>query len=701
MNLVLFENALEHLARIERVLEMPRGNLLLPMNLVLFENALEHLARIERVLEMPRGNLLLVGVGGSGKQSLTRLAAFAADCEMFEITLARGYNELLFRDDLKRLYSMCGNDNKKTVFLFTDAHVVEVTSPSEGFLELINNMLASGMVPALYAEDEKDGAINAVRDDVAKAGIVETKENCWNYFIDRCRDNLHVVLSMSPVGDSLRTRCRNFPGMVNNTTIDWFTPWPKEALISVAERFLASEDLEAVLRPKIVEALISVAERFLASEDLEAVLRPKIVEHFMNVHEVVRDKSAAYLSSVRRYNYVSPKNFLDFISNYKSQLGTKRTENEEMTKRLDGGLSKLIQAADEVAKMQKELAEKTIIVDAKSKECEVMLAEISHNTEEAVAKQEVAQTKEEDLAIMTEKITVQKTEAEAGLAGAMPALEEAAEALQNLKKDDITEIRSFAKPPPVVASVCECVCLLKKVEDVSWKGAKTMMSEGSFLSSLVNFNKDGLGAKQVNKVKVYFKDPKFNPHDVRTISIAADGLLQWVSIAAAGLLQWVSAMMNYYEVSSKIEPLRNAVRQAEMDQARNAKDLNKLKKELAEISAMLDGLRASLAEQTAERELLSAEANKMAALLAVAERLISGLSSERGRWTDDIKELSTNRVKIDGDCLLSSAFLSYLGAFNFEYRKELLQEEWLVDIVRQAIPHSEPFSLQVSSTPNL
>jgi len=636
----------------ERVLKQYNQKLK-PMNLVLFENALEHLARLERVLEMPRGNLLLVGVGGSGKQSLTRLASFAADCEMFEITLARGYNETLFREDLKRLYAMCGNENKKTVFLFTDAHVVE-----EGFLELINNMLASGMVPALYAEDEKDTAINAVRDDVAKAGIVETKENCWNFFIDRCRDNLHVVLAMSPVGENLRTRCRNFPGMVNNTTIDWFTPWPKEALISVAERFLSSEQLEETLRPKIVQ-------------------------HFMNVHEVVRAKSGEYLSSVRRYNYVSPKNFLDFIANYKSQLGAKRAENEEMTRRLDGGLSKLIQAADEVAKMQKELAEKTIVVDAKSKECEVMLTEIQSNTVDAEAKQEVAQAKEEDLAIMTEKIAVQKQEAEAGLAGAMPALEEAAEALNNLKKDDITEIKSFAKPPPVVGSVCECVCILKKVDDVSWKGAKTMLGESGFLSSLVNFNKDSLTAKQVNKVKVYFKDPKFNPTDVRV-----------VSTAAAGLLQWVSAMMNYYEVSSKIEPLRNAVRQAEMDQARNTKELAKLKKELAEISEMLDGLRASLAEQSAEREALKAEADKMAALLAVAERLISGLSSERGRWTDDIAGLREGLVKIDGDCLLASAFLSYLGAFNFSYREDLLNNEWMSDIVAQAIPHSEPFSLQ-------
>ena len=158
------------------------------MNLVLFENALEHLVRLERVLQMPRGNLLLVGVGGSGKQSLTRLAGFAADCGLFEITLARGYNESMFREDLKTLYSALGADNKKTVFLFTDAHVVE-----EGFLEMINNMLASGMVPALFDQQEQDACVGAVRDAVGKAGIVETKENCWNFFVDRCRDNLHIV----------------------------------------------------------------------------------------------------------------------------------------------------------------------------------------------------------------------------------------------------------------------------------------------------------------------------------------------------------------------------------------------------------------------------------------------------------------------------------------------------------------------------
>jgi dynein heavy chain len=53
------------------------------------------------------------------------LAAFAANCEVFEITLSRGYSETSFREDLKVLYNKLGMENKKMVFLFTDQHVVE------------------------------------------------------------------------------------------------------------------------------------------------------------------------------------------------------------------------------------------------------------------------------------------------------------------------------------------------------------------------------------------------------------------------------------------------------------------------------------------------------------------------------------------------------------------------------------------------
>ena len=48
---------------------------------------------------------------------------------------------------------------------------------------------------------------------------------------------------MSPVGDAFRSRCRMFPSLVNCCTIDWFTEWPQEALLSVAETFFENVDL--------------------------------------------------------------------------------------------------------------------------------------------------------------------------------------------------------------------------------------------------------------------------------------------------------------------------------------------------------------------------------------------------------------------------------------------------------------------------
>lgn len=79
--------------------------------------------RIARMIRQPRGNALLIGVGGTGKQSLTRLAAHICSCQCFQIELTRGYNYDSFRENLKELFQMAGIDGENTVFLFTDTQV--------------------------------------------------------------------------------------------------------------------------------------------------------------------------------------------------------------------------------------------------------------------------------------------------------------------------------------------------------------------------------------------------------------------------------------------------------------------------------------------------------------------------------------------------------------------------------------------------
>ncbi|KAK7012183.1 Dynein heavy chain 6 axonemal, partial [Biomphalaria glabrata] len=90
------------------------------MRLVFFMDAMEHITRLVRMIQQERGNALLVGVGGTGKQSLTRLSAHMCNYRCFQIELFRGYDFSSFHDDLKKLYDTAGIQNKPTIFLFTD-----------------------------------------------------------------------------------------------------------------------------------------------------------------------------------------------------------------------------------------------------------------------------------------------------------------------------------------------------------------------------------------------------------------------------------------------------------------------------------------------------------------------------------------------------------------------------------------------------
>lgn len=61
------------------------------MNLVFFEDAVEHLLRISRSLKQPRGNIMLIGVGGSGKQSLSKLASYMREIQFRQIEITKNF----------------------------------------------------------------------------------------------------------------------------------------------------------------------------------------------------------------------------------------------------------------------------------------------------------------------------------------------------------------------------------------------------------------------------------------------------------------------------------------------------------------------------------------------------------------------------------------------------------------------------------
>jgi dynein heavy chain len=167
-----------------------------------------------------------------------------------------------------------------------------------------------------------------------------------------------------------------------------------------------------------------------------------------------------------------------------------------------------------------------------------------------------------------------------------------------------------------------------------------------------------------------------------------------VSKAGLGLLTWVVAVVQYDAVAKSVEPLKLKCRTMEKELAAAEKELKELSDTLEALNAELSKLNTAFEESNTELTRLKTEADLMSKRLAAAAKLIQGLGSERARWTEDVARLEQGQDKLVGDCLLTSSFLSYSGAFTFEYRHDMVYDHFLKDVGERKIPMTENWDLK-------
>ncbi|XP_071996145.1 dynein axonemal heavy chain 14 isoform X2 [Engystomops pustulosus] len=616
---------------------------------VFFMEAVQHMTRATRVFRQPGSHMMMVGLDGTGKSSIAALSCYISGCKLFRLLVTQGYSHAEFREDVKKVYKEAGLRGQSAVLLIRGSDIIQ-----DSFLEDITCILNLGEVPDLFDKDELDGLLVELKAEAAEANMSDSPQSLLDFFLQRVRCNLHLVLAVSPAGQSFRERCRTHPSLVNCCTIDWYDGWPQEALLSVADTFITQQDVVHENKGHIAQVCVAI-------------------------HNSVSSKVAQYQEETRRRYYVTPQTYLSFIDTFTHILHAKKQKLMEDRDRFFMGLSKLLEATSSIGIMQQELVTLGPQIERKSEEIEELMVKLQKDSVVVEQVRAIVQQEEEVMVQETRIVQDYAEQAQKELSDVLPALEEAVSALDSLDKADISEVKVYTHPPFLVLTVMNAVCVLLQ-QKPDWPTAKLLLGDPGFLKKLVNLDKDSIPEKVFKNLKKYYNIPDFNPQKVGA-----------VSTACRSLCQWVLALEHYHEVQKMVVPKQERVAEAQEALKLAQERLRQKQASLAMVEEHQQLLQKQYNDSIAEKDHLAHRKQLTIQRLARASVLITALDEEKVRWKESGERLELRLRGVLGDVLVSAAFIVYCGVFTSEYRAQLMVQ-WLEFCKTYQIPVSEDYS---------
>jgi dynein heavy chain 1, cytosolic len=328
---------------------------------VLFDAVLDHVLRIDRVFRQPQGHLLLIGISGSGKTTLSRFVAWLNGMCVYQIKAHNKYTMADFDEDLREVLKRASYKREKIALIIDETRVFDAS-----FLERINTLLANGEVPGLFEGDEHAALMSHCKESAYKQGLmIDSHDELYKWFTNEVMRNLHVVFTMNPSTEGgLKGKTNTSPALFNRCVLNWFGDWSHEAYYEVAKEYTAQ--VTTMRLP------------------MELSNRDMLLNVFVNVHQSLdRLNQKLKRKNTTKVIPVTPRHYLDFITQFVRLHVEKREDLEDQQSHLNGGLMKIKETLEQVEELQATLSVKREHLESKNNEANLKLKQMVIDQQEA------------------------------------------------------------------------------------------------------------------------------------------------------------------------------------------------------------------------------------------------------------------------------------------------------------------------------
>uniref|UniRef100_A0A803YLT1 Cytoplasmic dynein 2 heavy chain 1 n=2 Tax=Meleagris gallopavo TaxID=9103 RepID=A0A803YLT1_MELGA len=466
--------------------------------ILLFQEVLNYVSRVDRVLSFPGGSLLLAGRSGVGRRTVTSLVSHMHGAFLITPKISRGYELKQFRNDLKHVMELAGIESQQVVLLLEDYQFIHPT-----FLEMINSLLSSGEVPGLYKTEELEPLLSPLKDQASQDGFTGP---IFNYFTYRIQQNLHVVLIMDSTNINFTINCESNPALYKKCQVLWMETWSENSMKKIPEMLLYDDKEE-----KTEKTHKEFKKKHSGDSDFW--------KSFLVIHESCKIYGA------------TPSRYMTFLNVYSSINNSKKTELIKRQNHLQAGVSKLNEAKALVDELNKKAGEQSILLKTKQDEADAALQEITISMQSASEQKTEMEKIKQRIAEEAAEIEERKRKIEDELKEVQPLVNEAKLAVGNIKPESLSEIRSLRMPPDIIRDILEGVLRLMGIFDTSWVSMKSFLAKRGVKEDIATFDARNIPKEIRESVEELLSRNRtsFDPKNAKRASAAAAPLAAWVT----------------------------------------------------------------------------------------------------------------------------------------------------------------------------